>query len=193
MDVVLKDCMPGEYGSSYGEWSFDCFNAEGYVAETGYSNESNIAEDGYAAIYGYADAVKESRLELTIEDNDKLADKIAVGYFLKINGTEGMKLSLNADIDSLEKNLLKYEVSGGNTEIYCEGERIYKSNINEWDRYVISFDRKKREAGIYINSKLIKTLNLSAEEISTLNKMSFVFKSANFEDCYGIDDVAIIY
>jgi len=185
--------MPGEYGEDYGEWSFDCLNAEGYVAETAFSDETSMAKDGYAAIYGYADSPKESKLELSTLVEDKALNEISVGYFLKISGGDGMKLSLSADLDNLEKQLLSYEISDGNAAVYCDGEQVYELEINEWNRYMIRFNLKEGTAGIYIDSRLIKTVNLSDKKISSLNKLGFAFKSANFEDCYAIDEVAIVY
>lgn len=185
--------MPGEYGEDYGEWSFDSLNAEGYVAETSFSDENGMAKNGYAAVYGYADSPKESKLKLHTAGIDKALKEISVGYFLKINGGDGLKLSLAAELDNSEKQLLSYEISEENAAVFCEEEQLYGLNINEWNRYMIKFDLQKGTVGIYIDSELVKTINLSAEEISSLDKLSFTFKSENFEDCYAIDDVAIIY
>lgn len=185
--------MPGEYGEAYGEWSFDCLNAEGYVAETAFSDETGMAKDGYAAIYRYADSQKESKLELHTAVTDKVLKEISVGFSLKINGSDGFRLSLAADIDHSDKQLLSYEIAEENASVYCEGEQIYELKINKWNRYVISFYPEEGTFSIYIDSELIKTVDLSDGENSRLNKLSFIFRSAKFEGCYAIDDVAIIY
>ncbi len=185
--------MPGEYGEGYGEWSFDCLNAEGYVAETSFSDESGMAKNGYAAVYGYADSPKESNLELHTAGINKALKEISIGYFLKLNGGDGLKLSLAAKLDNSEKHLFSYEISEENAAVFCGEEQLYKLNINEWNRYVIKFDLHNGTVGIYIDSALVKTVRISDEAVSSLDKLSFTFKSENFEDCYAIDDVAIIY
>ena len=183
--------MPGEYGDEYGQWSFDSLNAEGYVAETAFSDESGIAKDGYAAVYGYAGTDKESRLELsTLGINEPLRE-IVVGYFFKINGGSGMKLSLAAKLDNSEKQLLSYEVSDEDVKLFCEGELLCGLKLNEWNRYILKFNLEKGEVGIYIDSKLIKTVK--TEDITALSGLCFIFKSENFEDFYAIDDVGIAY
>lgn len=185
--------MPGEYGEGYGEWSFDCLNAEGYIAETSFDNDTRTAEDGYATIYGYSDTQKESRLKLSTSGINVALQEITVAYFLKINGGAGLKLSIGAKIDNTEKRLLIYEVSDDGVEVSCEGEALYKLKLNEWNRYVLRFDLEKGIVGIYIDSKLIKTLKLGIEDITALTELCFIFKSENFEDFYALDEVGIIY
>lgn len=185
--------MPGEYGEDYGEWSFDSLNAEGYVAETSFSNENHMTENGYATVYGYANSPDESRLELHTAGINEALKKISVGYSLKINGGDGLRLSLGATTDNSEKQLLSYEISDGNATVFCEDEQIYSLKTDEWNRYLLEFDLQNGTVDIYIDSALVKTVSLSAEAVSSLNKISFTFKSENFEDCYSIDEVAIIY
>lgn len=166
--------MPGEYDDIYGTWNFDVLNGQGYIAETVYGFGGKQASDGCAAVYGYENTLKSSRLSLNVFD-EYIPEKFAFAFSFYKNMSERANISLIAlGDDTSETKITDFEIAKD-----CK-----------WNNYTINFDASSDVYTIYLNGMSVYEGKFEQNYISDF---VFEFKSEEFEDMYAIDNVSLIY
>ena len=127
--------MPGEYGDSCGMWEFDSLNGEGYIAETVCGLGGKREYDGCAAVYGYENTQKSSRLSLNSFD-ESAPDRFIFAFSMYYNMAEDASVCL----------LARY--SDGAEAIIAD---LKCADNGKWNNYTVDFDTKKGIYRIYLN------------------------------------------